>query len=409
MKDVVFKVLPNGLTVCLIKKKGYVMKEAMFAVRCGSTNVRFRTDGQDYRVPHGTAHFVEHKLFEKKHGNVFDDFAELGASANAFTGLDTTAYYFTCSENFEKCLTILGKMCANPYFTHKNVEKEKGIICSEITMYKDNPGWQSYFGMLSGLFGKHPVGSPIAGDEGDIGEITEDTLRLFYDSYYRADNAIVIAAGDIDEDSFFEICQRDFALKDSSDTVTIMPECGDIDRVYVKSQMPLATPVFTIGYKEGNFDISPVFRALTSKVLMEIFAGSGSVLYEKLYANGLCTNPLGLDYLTGRGYGASIVSGMSPNPEGLLAQLQSEIENFVNYGISEKYLERIVVKCKGGLIQSMENLDFLCSFAADNFAKSIKTLDFYEKYDSIKSDDLMERLVNHFRGDNLCLSTVVPA
>lgn len=38
-------------------------------------------------VPDGIAHFLEHKMFEKEDGDVFQKFGQQGASANAFTSL----------------------------------------------------------------------------------------------------------------------------------------------------------------------------------------------------------------------------------------------------------------------------------------------------------------------------------
>ncbi len=408
MNNVLFKNLENGLTLCLIKKRGYVQKEAMLAFKCGSINTQFLTPGGKCRVPFGTAHFVEHKLFEKKHGNAFDDFSALGANVNAFTSLDTTAYYFTCCDNFYKCLSLLGEMSANPYFTDKNVKKELGIIGSEITMYEDNPSWQAHFSMLKGLYDKHPVSYSIAGSKEDIEQITPKALQIFYNSYYTGGNAILIAAGDINEYEFFSEAEKAFPLKKSENIKSLFPKSEKIERVSVKKHMPIATPVFSIGFKENGFDMSPVMRILTSKILLNILAGKGSVLYEKLYTSGLCNNPLNIDYICGKDYGVSVLSGTSQNPERLLSMLHCEITNFLNYGIAENYLNRIIKKCKGSLIQSYDSLDFCCSFTADNFIKSVKTLDIFDKYDSINSDELIMRLKNHFRADNLCMSQIMP-
>ena len=47
------------------------------------------------KVPDGIAHFLEHKLFEKEDGDVFQQFSKQGASANAFTSFTRTAYLFS--------------------------------------------------------------------------------------------------------------------------------------------------------------------------------------------------------------------------------------------------------------------------------------------------------------------------
>lgn len=408
MNNIKYKTLANGLTLCLIQKKDYVCKQAMLAFGCGSANIDFKTIGGNFTVPKGTAHFVEHKLFDKKHGNVFDSFSQLGANVNAFTGLDITAYYFSCMDNFEKCLSLLAQMAITPYFTQKNVIKELGIIGGEITMYDDDPFWQSHFGMLGGLYGKHPIRSPIAGAKEDIAQITPEHLTLFYDNFYTADNAILVAAGDIDEDSFFEQAEKEFTLNTAKKAESIFKTDIPVEDVYVKQRMSVATPVFSIGFKEDNFGMPMVMRRLTSKLIMEILLGKGSVLYEKLFTASLCSTPPSFDYICGKSYGASVISGVSQNPERLLSQLHSEISNYLNYGISQKNLQRVICKSIGLLEQNMDSIDFCCNFVADNFVKSIKTLDISDKYDSINTDELLLRLETHFRSDNLCMSEVVP-
>src|SRR5690554_3817536 len=76
-----------GLEAFVLPKKGYNKKYAIYSTNFGSINSRFivEGEGQELSVPDGVAHFLEHKLFEDESGNVFDRFAVLGASSNAFT------------------------------------------------------------------------------------------------------------------------------------------------------------------------------------------------------------------------------------------------------------------------------------------------------------------------------------
>ena len=128
-------ILPSGLTMYYMFKPENAKKAAMIATKFGSINYTFNMqDGRNVTVPNGTAHFLEHKLFEGKEGNAFDFYAATGAKANAYTSNDKTAYYFVCSDRFEENLEILLSFVTNPYLTEENVEKEKGIIAQEIKM-----------------------------------------------------------------------------------------------------------------------------------------------------------------------------------------------------------------------------------------------------------------------------------
>jgi predicted Zn-dependent peptidase len=399
----IYKRLSNGLTVCLIPKEGYIQKEAMLAFGCGSVDIEF----DNYRVPHGTAHFVEHKMFDKRHGNTFEDFSRLGlgATVNAFTSLDTTAYHFTCTDNLTDCLALLARTVTEPHFTRHGVEKELEIIKSEVAMYEDNAEWLAHFGMLKGLYGEHPISVPIAGKREELDEITADTLQLFYDSLYTADNAILTVAGAVTEE-LFDTVEELFTLP-THRKCTVKPTKTDkIASASVKYRKPIGTSVYSIGFKDNDTKMSPVMRQLTAEVLLELLCGRSSVLYERLFNHGLCTAPPSIGYLSCRGCGTAVISGTSPNPEKLLSMLCREVENYLSYGITAQAIERVVTKKLGELKQNTDDLDFCCLYTTDNFVKSIKTLDIPDKYGSINSDELVRRLKELFAPDRVCLCQV---
>lgn len=59
-------------------------------------------------------------------GDAFSRYAKTGASANAYTSFDRTAYLFSCTDRFEESLEILLDFVQSPYFTEETVKKEPG-------------------------------------------------------------------------------------------------------------------------------------------------------------------------------------------------------------------------------------------------------------------------------------------
>ncbi|WP_316496698.1 EF-P 5-aminopentanol modification-associated protein YfmH, partial [Enterococcus faecium] len=120
----------------------------LFSTNYGSIDNEFIPYGEKekVKVPDGIAHFLEHKLFEKEDGDVFQLFGQQGASANAFTSFTKTSYLFSTTDQVEKNLTTLIDFVQAPYFTEETVNKEKGIIGQEIQMYEDDPNWRMFFG-----------------------------------------------------------------------------------------------------------------------------------------------------------------------------------------------------------------------------------------------------------------------
>ena len=106
------------------------------------------------KVEDGVAHFLEHKMFEMQDGDASDKFSMLGASTNAFTSSSRTAYLFSTATNIDECVELLLDFVQYIYLTNETVEKEKGIITQEISMYDDDADWRSYFGSIANLYQK---------------------------------------------------------------------------------------------------------------------------------------------------------------------------------------------------------------------------------------------------------------
>ena len=80
---------PSGLEIRVAPKPEYDSSYALFAVRFGSVDDYIgKEDGTYEKIPEGTAHFLEHKLFESEELDAFELFAKTGAQANAFTSFE---------------------------------------------------------------------------------------------------------------------------------------------------------------------------------------------------------------------------------------------------------------------------------------------------------------------------------
>lgn len=243
----------SGLTV-YISKKPFSTAYAVFGTRYGSFDNVFKLsgDGDFSVVPEGIAHFLEHKMFESEDGHdSFEDFAEAGADANAYTSTDRTAYLFSCTDGFYRCLEILLKMVTTPVFTKENVKKEQGIIGQEIKMCLDRPSNALYYNLMKAMYRENPVKIQIAGTLESIAEITPDLLYKCYDVFYGMSNMALCITGAVDENKIMETVDRIIPVKTDGEIVrgeiNETAECAE-PRVSVK--MEVAKPLFKIGIKD---------------------------------------------------------------------------------------------------------------------------------------------------------------
>jgi len=161
--------LPNGLRIFVVPKPGFAKKFAFFATNYGSLDTSFTFDGTHFCSADGVAHYLEHKMFDTEDGHALQDMSATGASPNAFTSYQMTAYHFECTDSFEENLRLLLSFVSVPYFTEETVEKERGIIAQEIRMYEDNPGSRLGENLYRAMYQNHPLKVNIAGTVESIG------------------------------------------------------------------------------------------------------------------------------------------------------------------------------------------------------------------------------------------------
>ena len=195
------KTLANGLQVVVVPRDGFTKKLAYFVTDFGAIDLSFTLNGEQVELPMGTAHYLEHKLFDMPDFDVSARFAALGASVNAFTSYDMTAYYFLCTEHFEENLSLLLHFVSTPYFTEESVQKEQGIIGQEIGMNTDNPDTRIFESLMQSMYENHPIRNPILGTVESIAKITPQVLKAAHKAFYRPENMLLCVVGDVDGES----------------------------------------------------------------------------------------------------------------------------------------------------------------------------------------------------------------
>ena len=113
--------LKNKMKVYLLYKPGFVEKHAYVITKFGHFDSIRKIDlnGKKVKIPWGAAHFLEHRMFSINNQDASDLFASLGASCNAYTTYEKTAYFFSCQKKFYECLTILLNMTSRSFSLSK--------------------------------------------------------------------------------------------------------------------------------------------------------------------------------------------------------------------------------------------------------------------------------------------------
>ena len=335
---------PSGLTMLLCPMPGYSTAYATFTANVGSVDTGFKTQDDDafVDVPEGIAHFLEHKMFENEDGDAFAKYAKTGASANAYTSFDKTAYLFACTDRFEESLEILLDFVRRPYFTKESVQKEQGIIGQEIRMYDDDGEWRVQFNLLQALYHNHPVRIDIAGTVESIAEIDDQLLYRCYRTFYNLNNMVLCVAGNFDINAVLRVADR--VIKPDEKPVEIerrhVDEPESICKPLVEQKFAVAAPLFQFGFKGcGGNPRENLKNQILDEILAEIIAGDASPLYRRMYDAGIINSTFGSEIMAGRDYMCAIFSGESREPERVADEIKAEVARMRREGVDKKMFE----------------------------------------------------------------------
>lgn len=402
----------SGLNIYLYPKLGYRSSYAIIGTNYGSIDAKFKTkDKGIIEVPDGIAHYLEHKLFENKTCNAFELYSKLGTSANAYTSFDKTAYLFSCSDNFDESLKILLNFVQSPYFTEKNVEKERGIIAQEIKMYEDNPDWTVYFNLLRTMYKNHPVKTDIAGTVESISKITAEDLYECYKAFYNLNNMSLCISGNIDIDNTLAVIDKCLKYSEPFSTERILPdEPADVIEKNITQSFDIASPVFQLGFKEdAGRERASEKDLVCTEIILKSIVSKASPIYNKLLNLGLInTVSFDCDYMEMQGMSCTIFSGESKDPEKTADIIKSELTKLHNTGIDEKTFDWAKKSVYGESISGLNSIKGISNNLLDCSFSNRELFRYIDFIHDVTLNDVNKRLESHFNNDYSTLSIVKP-
>jgi zinc protease len=170
----------------------------------------------------GVAHFLEHLAFrgttnypDGEVQRVLEGIGlQMAADMNASTGPDTTTFMIDLPRNNPESLQIgldvmrdlVGEMLLQP----DKVDAERGVILAE-ERARAGPGLQAATAMLKMQVGDHPYGRPPIGLRSVIEKVSAETIRGYYDAFYRPERATLVIVGDVSVAQIVPMITANFA------------------------------------------------------------------------------------------------------------------------------------------------------------------------------------------------------
>jgi zinc protease len=277
-------VLPNGLKVITIPMESPGLVAYYSVVRTGS-----RDEVESGKS--GFAHFFEHMMFRgtrKNPGPVYDSIVtSIGASANAFTSDDITAYHLNFAvEDLEKVIEVESDRFQNLHYELPAFQTESGAIYGEYRKGVTNPFEVLDERVRDLAFDVHTYKHTTIGFERDIKAMPEayDYSLGFFKRFYRPENVVILVVGDVKPDAVLKLVRKYYSgWQKGYEPSSVQQEPPQkAERTGTVTYPGKTLPILDMAFKGDAFDPANTdFVAAT--VFGDLAFGETSDIYKKLY------------------------------------------------------------------------------------------------------------------------------
>jgi len=388
------KTLENGLQIVAIP-----MKNGSNVI---STDVFYKVGSRDEKMgKSGIAHMLEHLNFKSTKNLKSGEFDEIvkgfGGVNNASTSFDYTHYYIkSASKNMDKSLELFADLMENLTLKDEEFQPERDVVAEERRWRTDNnPMGYLQFRLFNNAYIYHPYHWTPIGFMSDIQNWSIEDIRDFHSTYYQPKNAIVVVAGDIDENDVFKSVEKHFKDIENKKEIpnkihTVEPKQDGEKRVVINRDSEVQ--MLAITYHIPNFEHED--QVALSALSELLSSGKSSILQKKLVDEKRLVNTIYAYNMELKDPG--IFMFMAVANEGVDAkEIENEILDTIakikKGEISQKDIDKIKINTKADFIFSLESSTEVASLYGSFLVRdNIKPLLDYEKnVEKLTKEDLI--------------------
>ena len=366
----------------------------------------------------GISHFLEHLFFKgtksrPRAGQVNLELDRLGAESNAFTSKEYTGYYVKASaKHFDAALDIVSDILLEPLFNAEEIEKERGVILQELSMYEDDPRRQSYEIFESLLYGDQPAGWDTGGYPETVKNIKRDDIVHYKESHYLTSNAVVTVAGNVDSAKTFAKIDKAFKKMSQGQKIekskVIEMQTGpqvkfkkkDVDQTHIR----LGVRSYDM-FDERRYALTLLNTIIggnwSSRLFMELREKLGLTYYVRSM----------VEQYTDTGY---LIAAAGVPHQSLPKVAEKIVEIFKDArdkGVSDTEIKFAKEYIRGSMSLAFEATDEVTMYLAPQeifYNKIMTPADALAKIEKLKKADVMKVARDVFRGDMLNLAAISP-
>lgn len=179
--------LSNGILLCHKQVANTQIAHCGFTFNLGSR------DEQPHQE--GLAHFWEHMAFKgtknRKAFHVISRLETVGGELNAYTTKEKVYLYASVLDKyFDRSCELLTDISFNSTFPVREMEKEKGVILEEMSMYEDSPEDAIFDAFDSLIYPDHALGKNILGTRESVQNFEQQDFVDFLEANIGSNEVI---------------------------------------------------------------------------------------------------------------------------------------------------------------------------------------------------------------------------
>ncbi len=335
------QVLDNGLRVLIHKDESTPMAAVSLLYNVGSKN-----ESPDKT---GFAHLFEHLMFSGT-PNVPDydePIQNAGGENNAFTNTDITNFYnIVPVENLETIFYLEADRMEHLNINQKKLEVQQKVVVEEFKETCLNVPYGDSWHQISSLaYKEHPYQWPTIGKiPAHVEEANLEEVKTFFQNYYCPNNAILVVAGNVDENEVMKMVVKWFGeIPRGAVNKRVIPvePTQDVFRELINENEVPSRSLNLAFHSPGRLDPDYYASDLLSDLLCN---GGSSRLYRKLFKEENVFNEIDA-YISGCvDPGLLIIEGQ-PSDEVSLEDAEqaiwNELEQIKKEGITAKELQKL--------------------------------------------------------------------
>lgn len=374
--------------------------------------------GSDYesKGENGLSHFLEHMIFKatekrKTFLEIGRELESMGAASNAMTSNELTYYYAkSAKKHFKKLLDVISDMYLNATIPEDTLDKERGVILQEISMYEDLPQRKVWDVLMKLLYGDAPAGRPTLGPKENIKKFTREDFLNYKNAHYVASKTVVVVAGDVDNKEAISEIRKTFAG---------IPEGKRVKKPAVKEKQK--APNIEIFKKDTDqTHLMLAFRAFSAKDkranslhLLAYIMGKGfsSRLFQKMREEMGACYYVGSDFDDYTDHGAFVISAgiEAKRAEEVVRALLEECKKFTTELVENDELKKAKEFLLSKLAMRLEATDEVADYYVAQEILTGNPKNFKEinrEIRAVTSKDIQKVAKDVFKNENLNLAIV---